>query len=260
MSRPHIHSSTAETQNQGNALGERACIRQSKLFRTHESGNVMKGLLGSDNLAWKTNVQEGAYAGRSTYDHNNPYPHHQRSSHSSLHESQQSVREPPRQSNGHHSHERSYAYEYNRESHRRSDGHQSTHPQHPSGHSYDHRESQYDHRESQYDQEHEHESAHQSTALTHRNNRTNASNTTTASNTRAIDDPRIRALAEQRVRAAVAASQVISMGSHGHHAPTTQSLPGHRQKPSLDYTTTTSREHAITSYKQPQASANTRPW
>ena len=56
MSRPHIHSSTAETQNQGNSLGERACIRQSKLFRTHESGNTMKCLLGCNNLAWKTDV------------------------------------------------------------------------------------------------------------------------------------------------------------------------------------------------------------
>ena len=197
MSRPHMHLSTAETQNQGNTLGERACIRQSKLFRTHESGNVMKGLLGFDQLSWKTNETEGAYAGRRTYDHNNPYT--------------------PQES---HPHERSY----------------------------DH------HRDS-------HESTHQSTSLVHRNTRSITSSTTTnsASNTH------LRALAEQRVLAAVAASQVISaMESTGsrqqRHPPSAiQSMPqGQRGQ----YTTTnTNREHcSMSSYKQPQTFVSTRPW
>ena len=41
----HYHQQGG-TQNQGNVLGSRSCVRQSKLFRQYESGNSMKGLLG----------------------------------------------------------------------------------------------------------------------------------------------------------------------------------------------------------------------
>lgn len=60
------------TQNQGNVLGDRPCVRQSKLFRQHDAGNAMKDLMGQSHLSWKTNVQEGAYAGMRVYDHNAP--------------------------------------------------------------------------------------------------------------------------------------------------------------------------------------------
>jgi hypothetical protein len=77
MSHPHIHRADAATQNQGNVIGDRSCVRQSKLFRVHESGNCMKGLLGSDHLSWRTDVTEGAYAGKKTFDHMDVRPPHQ---------------------------------------------------------------------------------------------------------------------------------------------------------------------------------------
>lgn len=58
------------TQNQGNVLGDRSCVRQSKLYRQYESGNSMKAIFGHDHLAWNTEQKEGAYAGQSLYDHN----------------------------------------------------------------------------------------------------------------------------------------------------------------------------------------------
>ena len=60
------------TQNQGNVLGDRPCVRQSKLYREHEGGNTMKGLLGQDALKWDTNRTEGAYQGGRVFDHNAP--------------------------------------------------------------------------------------------------------------------------------------------------------------------------------------------
>ena len=60
------------TQNQGNQLGDRPCVRQSKLFRQHDAGNAMKDLMGHSHLNWKTDVQEGAYAGKRVFDHNAP--------------------------------------------------------------------------------------------------------------------------------------------------------------------------------------------
>ena len=60
------------TQNQGNVLGDRPAVRQSRLFREHDSGNAMKDLMGSGETKWKTDQQEGAYAGRALYDHNAP--------------------------------------------------------------------------------------------------------------------------------------------------------------------------------------------
>lgn len=68
----HHHNSNAGTQNQGNSLGDRACVRQSKLYRQHESGNDVKSILGTDHLRWDTEHQEGAYKGQKVFDHNKP--------------------------------------------------------------------------------------------------------------------------------------------------------------------------------------------
>jgi hypothetical protein len=65
----HTHDASARTQNQGNILGHRSCIRQSKIFRQNESGNTMKGLLGTPNLCWNTNKKEGVYIGQPLYDY-----------------------------------------------------------------------------------------------------------------------------------------------------------------------------------------------
>ena len=72
MSGGHHHNSNAGTQNQGNSLGDRACVRQSKLYRQHESGNDVKSILGTDHLRWDTEHQEGAYKGQKVFDHNKP--------------------------------------------------------------------------------------------------------------------------------------------------------------------------------------------
>ena len=64
----HWHDPSAATQNQGNQLGSRPCVRQSQLFRQNESGNTMKSLLGSSHLRWDTRHTQGAYAGRPAYD------------------------------------------------------------------------------------------------------------------------------------------------------------------------------------------------
>ena len=64
----HWHDPSAATQNQGNQLGSRPCVRQSQLFRQNESGNTMKSLLGSSHLQWDTKHTQGAYDGRPAYD------------------------------------------------------------------------------------------------------------------------------------------------------------------------------------------------
>jgi hypothetical protein len=66
----HYHQSGAGTQNQGNTLGNRSCIRQSRLFREYESGNKVKDILGLSNLTWKTDVNEGVFRNKPTYDMN----------------------------------------------------------------------------------------------------------------------------------------------------------------------------------------------
>jgi len=66
----HRHDSMAGTQNQGNTLGSRSCVRQSKLYRQYESGNNVKDILGTPNLRWNTSKKEGAYDGHAIYDHN----------------------------------------------------------------------------------------------------------------------------------------------------------------------------------------------
>ncbi|PWU95648.1 hypothetical protein C4B63_21g92 [Trypanosoma cruzi] len=58
------------TQNQGNLLGDRPCVRQSRLYREHVGGNTMKELMGQDGLKWNTTHTEGVYAGGRAFDHN----------------------------------------------------------------------------------------------------------------------------------------------------------------------------------------------
>ena len=48
----------------GNRLGERPVVRQSKLYRQNESGNAMKAALGHDELKWETDALQGVFAGR----------------------------------------------------------------------------------------------------------------------------------------------------------------------------------------------------
>lgn len=57
------------TQNQGNVLGERPCVRQSRLYREHNGGNTMKELMGQGDLKWDTTCVQGAYAGGKIFDH-----------------------------------------------------------------------------------------------------------------------------------------------------------------------------------------------
>jgi hypothetical protein len=60
---PARHDSSAATQNVGNFIGNRSSVRQSKLYRIHESGNSMKSILGKGSLSWDVNRQQGAYSG-----------------------------------------------------------------------------------------------------------------------------------------------------------------------------------------------------
>eukprot|EP00758_Cryptobia_borreli_P004212 Tbor_TRINITY_DN4243_c0_g1::TRINITY_DN4243_c0_g1_i1::g.23944::m.23944 len=62
------------TQNQGNVLGDRPCVRQSKLYRQQCGGNAMKEMLGQDNLKWDIEKTQGAYEGGRVYDHNRDCP------------------------------------------------------------------------------------------------------------------------------------------------------------------------------------------
>jgi hypothetical protein len=68
MSFSHRHISGYGSQNTGNTLGNRSCIRQSRTFRRLESGNAMKGILGHGNLSWDYSRKEGAYRGQAVYD------------------------------------------------------------------------------------------------------------------------------------------------------------------------------------------------
>lgn len=52
----------------GNRLGERPVVRQSKLYRQNESGNAMKAALGHDELKWETDALQGVFAGQGLYD------------------------------------------------------------------------------------------------------------------------------------------------------------------------------------------------
>ncbi len=69
----HRHDPSAGSQNLGNSLGARSCVRQSKLYRQYESGNSMKSLLGTPHLSWNQDKKEGAYQNQPVYDHNLHY-------------------------------------------------------------------------------------------------------------------------------------------------------------------------------------------
>ncbi|CAL1151255.1 unnamed protein product [Cladocopium goreaui] len=64
----HRHDAMQANQNLGNSLGARSAVRQTKFFRMYESGNTMKALLGTPNLAWDTNKKQGAYHGHPIED------------------------------------------------------------------------------------------------------------------------------------------------------------------------------------------------
>jgi hypothetical protein len=51
----------------GNKLGERPVVRQSKIYRTNESGNAMKSIFGQDHLAWDTDKQQGVFEGQAVF-------------------------------------------------------------------------------------------------------------------------------------------------------------------------------------------------
>ena len=60
----HYHDPGAATQNQGNVLGTRACVKQSWRAKQQESGNAVKGILGYGNIQWSatkrsTTVSQG---------------------------------------------------------------------------------------------------------------------------------------------------------------------------------------------------------
>jgi hypothetical protein len=69
MSVSHFHDPSASSQNVGNHVGNRPCVRQSQLFRRNESGNAMKELMGQTCLQWDTKRLQGAYTG-AAYDPN----------------------------------------------------------------------------------------------------------------------------------------------------------------------------------------------
>ena len=56
------------TQNQGNIIGDRPCVRQSRNYREHLGGNAMKELMGQDQLKWDTTRTQGAYEGGNVFD------------------------------------------------------------------------------------------------------------------------------------------------------------------------------------------------
>mmetsp|Transcript_128583 Transcript_128583/g.222107 ORF Transcript_128583/g.222107 Transcript_128583/m.222107 type:complete len:225 (-) Transcript_128583:762-1436(-) len=49
------------SQNVGNVLGARPCVRQTKNYRKYESGNNMKAIMGHDQLMWDVNRQQGVW-------------------------------------------------------------------------------------------------------------------------------------------------------------------------------------------------------
>ena len=61
------HRPNASIEN-GNTLGQRPVVRQSKLYRQNESGNAMKAALGYDDTIWDTEALEGVFSGQGVYD------------------------------------------------------------------------------------------------------------------------------------------------------------------------------------------------
>ncbi|CAK0838900.1 unnamed protein product [Prorocentrum cordatum] len=63
LGRGAYHDPSSGSQNLGNHIGTRSCVRQSKFFRMYESGNATKALLGQQSLQWSLEEKEGAYRG-----------------------------------------------------------------------------------------------------------------------------------------------------------------------------------------------------
>jgi hypothetical protein len=61
------HAPGASTEN-GNTLGTRPVVRQSKLYREKESGNAMKAAMGHDSLQWDTEKLQGIFEGQGVYN------------------------------------------------------------------------------------------------------------------------------------------------------------------------------------------------
>ena len=49
----------APSQNVGNVLGPRPCVRQTQNYRKYESGNSMKAIMGHDQLMWDVDRRQG---------------------------------------------------------------------------------------------------------------------------------------------------------------------------------------------------------
>ena len=64
----HHHDVREANQNLGNSLGARSCVKQTKFFRMYESGNAVKGILGTSNLCWDTTQKQGAYQVRVSFE------------------------------------------------------------------------------------------------------------------------------------------------------------------------------------------------
>lgn len=64
---PSIGGPSASIEN-GNRLGARPVVRQSKFYREGNSGNAVKDLLGQGDLAWDLDQQQGAFSGQPMYD------------------------------------------------------------------------------------------------------------------------------------------------------------------------------------------------
>jgi hypothetical protein len=55
-----------DSQNVGNELSDRPCVRQTRLYRQHESGNAIKELMGQGQLLWDVDHCQGVWDGRPT--------------------------------------------------------------------------------------------------------------------------------------------------------------------------------------------------
>jgi hypothetical protein len=64
----HAHDPHAHGIEVGNTLGDRSSVRQSRYFRQYESGNAVKGLLGTPHLQWDETKKQGAYEGHTVYE------------------------------------------------------------------------------------------------------------------------------------------------------------------------------------------------
>ena len=92
MAGHYHHNDASLTQNQGNHVGDRPCVRQSRTYRAHNGGNAMKDIMGQGNLAWDTENMQGAYTGAAHPGHSDGTQTH---GHQST--SQQNYQQPPPQ-------------------------------------------------------------------------------------------------------------------------------------------------------------------